>query len=516
MAFSFNELSPALFEAVSSLGYEDPTEIQSRAIPVLLHGDSDFVGQAQTGTGKTAAFCLPLLEKIDYGRKGVQALILSPTRELANQINEELKKFSQNTKLKTAIVYGGVGYRQQIDEMRKAHIVIATPGRAIDHIEKGYLKLSKCNYVVIDEADEMLNMGFIEDVEKIIDETPENVIRWMFSATMPPAILKLVNEKLNSPQMVQVKKKTLSNENVVQNFFELNRRDFLKALKVIILSEEDFYGIVFCETREETRQFAEKLATLGKRVAALHGDLNQQQRDQAMKAFKDRRLDILVCTDVAARGLDVSQVTHVINMGLPRNHDSYVHRIGRTGRAGQKGVAISLISPNEFRNLKSIERLTNQRMVRYELPKASMIKKNKITVELERMNATKDAIVERGQEFSVDESYEEFSEYFESLSKEEMAKLLFSYHYKKDLRVIDESIDVLKQTLIGLRSNKQAKPGRRARFKGREESRNGNSGGGSRRRNRNQRGSQSSDSSRNSSRDKSKSSSRRRPRRPRA
>jgi ATP-dependent RNA helicase DeaD len=445
MAFTFELLSDPLLRAVQDLGFTEPSEIQQRAIPILLGGETDFVGQAQTGTGKTAAFCLPLLEQIDPSKRCVQALILSPTRELAGQISKEMDRFAKYLKINTAIVYGGVGYREQIRDIERAHIVIATPGRAIDHIEKGKMDLSKTSILVIDEADEMLKMGFIDDVELIMDRISVNAQKWMFSATMPKPIIRLMEQKLDEPQIVQIKKKTLSNESVTQSFCRLQRRDFTKALKAIILSESDFYGIVFSETREETRQLHEKLTSMGERVVALHGDLSQREREIAMEQFKSRKANILVCTDVAARGLDVPDITHVINMGLPRQSDSYVHRIGRTGRAGQTGLAISFVGPKDVNNKRQIERLTRQEMQPYELPKSEIMKQRKVSTEIEKMERLKGAIKDRGDEFQIDESFGLFNEFLDDLTKEEMAKLLFSYQFNGDFRSIDEIMQNLQR-----------------------------------------------------------------------
>lgn len=445
--FSFQDLSDPIVKAVEKLGYEQPTDIQSKAIPLLLDSDGDFVGQAQTGTGKTAAFGIPLLEKLNPKRRGIQAVVLSPTRELANQIDQEIKKFSKYTNFKTTTVYGGVGYKDQIRGLRDADIVIATPGRAIDLLNRGQLALNKVNYFIIDEADEMLKMGFIEDVEILMDQVSDNVQTWMFSATMPPQIIRLIEQKLNSPEIIRTKNKTLSNESVHQMYCEIQRKDFSKALRAVLMSEKDFYGIVFCETREETKNLADKLFNLGKRVVSLHGELSQAQRDKAVEQFKNRKAEILVCTDVAARGLDISEVTHVINMGLPRKHDSYVHRVGRTGRAGQTGKAISFIDPREFRNLRMIEQLTRQKIDRFKLPKALDTKRIKIAHELDKMDGIKEAITTKGKDFAIDDSYELFQEYFQAFSKEEVSKILFSHFYKKDLRSIDESLESLERSI---------------------------------------------------------------------
>lgn len=446
MSFHFNQLSQPVEKAILGLGFVDPTEIQKIAIPKLLSGQGDFVGQAQTGTGKTAAFGLPLLEKIDLSAPGIQAIILSPTRELANQINDDLIKFSQYLSVRTATVYGGVGYRDQIASLRRAQIVVATPGRAIDLLEKGKLKLENAQFLVIDEADEMLKMGFIEDVETIMDRVSDSAERWMFSATMPKRIVNLMQDKLNAPEVVRVEKKTLSNENITQSYWNLPKKDFPKALKAILLTEKDFFGIIFCETKEETKRLAEKLSMLNKKVVALHGDLNQHQRDIAMEQFKTKKADIMVCTDVAARGLDVSQVTHVINMGLPRKSESYVHRIGRTGRAGHRGKAISFVAPDEGRKLREIERLTKQKMKSFALPKSQESKQKRVEIELDKMQALKSAIQEKQDKFNVDDSYGLFQEYFEGLSKDQVMKLLFSYNFNSEFRQIDDTLSNLKES----------------------------------------------------------------------
>lgn len=454
MEFSFNQLSDQIYKSVNKLGYSVPTEIQNKAIPFLINSDADFVGQAQTGTGKTAAFCLPLLEKLDFSQKGVQAVILSPTRELANQINEELIKFGSNTPLKTTTVYGGVGYREQLVGIHNSHIVIATPGRAIDLLTRGKLKLDSCQYFIIDEADEMLKMGFIDDVDQLLGSLPENASKWMFSATMPKEIIKLMKSKLSNPEIVRVKNKTLSSKNITQSYTYLQKKDFFKALKTILLTESEFYGIVFCETREETKSICERLLVIGEKAAALHGDLNQSQRDNAMALFKSRKINILVCTDVAARGVDVTNVTHVINMGLPRKLESYVHRIGRTGRAGNTGKAISFIAPKDSRSLKSIESLINDKLTKYNIPCSFTSKEKRINTELDKMNGLKNALIQRQENFEVDQSYDVFSNYFSELSKEQAMKLLFSYQFNRDLKEIDETISQLKQSEVS-RSRKQ-------------------------------------------------------------
>ncbi len=450
MTFTFQQLSKPLTLSVAELGFVTPTDIQAQTIPILLGDDTDFVGQAQTGTGKTAAFCLPLLEKLDTSKPGIQALIIGPTRELVNQINQDLIKFAKHLPVKTATVYGGVGYKDQISNLKTAHIVIATPGRAIDLLNSGKLHLQSSKFLIIDEADEMLKMGFIDDVETLMSSVSKQAQTWMFSATMPKPIVQLMEQKLKSPKILKETRKAIQNENISQSFCYLQKKDFTKALKTILLTEEDFFGIVFCETREETKNLSDKLSNTvaNKRIISLHGDLNQKQRDDAIDKFKTKKADILVCTDVAARGLDISLVTHVINMGLPRKLDSYVHRIGRTGRAGKSGKAISFVSPSDYRNLKFIEKMSNAKLEQFKIPCPIKSKQNKIGIELEKMQGIKKALIERGKNFSVDESFEIFNSYFTDMSKQDIVKLLFAYHFSNDLKAIDDSIETLKNSVL--------------------------------------------------------------------
>lgn len=443
MNFSFDQLSKPILKAIRDIGYKEPTNIQASAIPTLLSSQGDFVGQAQTGTGKTAAFCLPLLEKIDVNKKCVQAIILTPTRELANQINQQVIKFSKYLTVKSATVYGGVSYKEQISNLNSAHLIIATPGRAIDLINKRKLNLKNVEYFIIDEADEMLEMGFIEDVEYILSKLSPLAKKWMFSATMPKPIIRLMESKLKSPDLVRLKHDSLSKENIDQSVVLLPKKEFFKALRAIIFSETDMYGIIFCETREETKRLTTKIVDLGKTAVALHGDLNQAQRDTAMEQFKSRAVSILVCTDVASRGIDVSDVTHVVNIGLPRKSESYIHRIGRTGRAGKLGKAISFVTPNERNRLLNIERLTKQKIEKYRFPKPSESKKIKVINELNKMEAIRKAVTNKREKFDIDENFEEFDTKFEELSKKETLQVIYTHLFNKDFRKIDESLKTI-------------------------------------------------------------------------
>ncbi|MBD64834.1 MAG: hypothetical protein CME62_06485 [Halobacteriovoraceae bacterium] len=439
----FNKFLPEnINRAIAELGYKEPTEIQSQAIPMLINDPGDFVGQAQTGTGKTAAFCLPLLTRIDEDAEGIQALILSPTRELANQIQNDIKDYAKYTHIKATTVYGGVGYKQQIDGLRKSQIVVATPGRAIDLIKSGKLKLNTVHTFIVDEADEMLKMGFIEDVEMIMENFNSEVSTWMFSATMPKPILNLMQTKLHYPKVIKVEAKTLTNNSVEQTYLCLHKKDFLKGLQTILLSDTHLYGIIFCEMKVQTNELCEKLEKLGVNAIALNGDLNQKQRDQAVNLFKNRKAQVMVCTDVAARGLDISDITHVINIGLPRKHDSYVHRIGRTGRAGKKGMAITIVEPNQVDDLRKIEKLTKTKMEKYNLPSLEETKVNRVHQVLGKMQKIKTAVVQKGDDFDIDESFHQYAEYFENLNKEEVLKLMFTMQLNQDMRQLTDSFDI--------------------------------------------------------------------------
>jgi ATP-dependent RNA helicase DeaD len=362
-------LSEGVLEALAKKGFETPTEIQEKTIPLLLAGQKDIVGQAQTGTGKTAAFGLPLIEQLDESNRAVQALVLCPTRELAVQVCEEIMSFKGDKKLYAQPIYGGQSYTIQINALKRGvQIVVGTPGRIRDHIEKGTLKLNAVTHVVLDEADEMLNMGFEEEVREILKSVPEQRRMLMFSATMPSQILRLAKTFMKDYDLVEIKKQEAATEMIDQMYFEVRDRDRFEALCRIIDTEPEFYGIVFCRTKAETDDIADKLMDKGYDSEGIHGDVTQSQREIILKKFKMRKINILVATDVAARGIDVNDLTHVINYNLPQDPESYVHRIGRTGRAGKQGTAISIVSPNEMRDLMFIQRLTKSKIRKDEVP----------------------------------------------------------------------------------------------------------------------------------------------------
>ncbi len=362
-------LTGPVLRAVRDLGYETPSPIQAATIPTLLAG-RDVVGMAQTGTGKTAAFALPVLERLDISQKIPQALVLAPTRELALQVCEAFESYSAKMKgVHVLPVYGGQGYGVQLSALRRGvHVIVGTPGRIMDHLAKGTLDLSELKYLVLDEADEMLKMGFAEDVEQILAQTPKEKQVALFSATMPPQIRRLAQQYLRDPEEISIKSKTATGTNITQRYLVVSYAQKVDAL-TRILEVENFEGmIVFVRTKNETETLAEKLRARGYSAAAINGDVAQVQRERTVNQLKDGKLDILVATDVAARGLDVERISHVVNFDIPTDTESYVHRIGRTGRAGRKGDAISFITPRERYLLKSIEKATRQQPTQMQLP----------------------------------------------------------------------------------------------------------------------------------------------------
>ena len=342
-------LSAPILKAIGQLGFDTPTDIQSQAIPHLLQGDRDFIGLAQTGTGKTAAFGLPLLDHLDATDDSVQALILAPTRELGQQIAEQIDLFSKHLKgIKSVAVYGGANISTQITQLKRPrHVVIATPGRLIDLVKRKALKLDQIKYLVLDEADEMLNMGFKDELDTILEFTPDTKKTWLFSATMPREIRRMVKQYMESPFEVSVDPKTTVNANIEHKYAVVKQSDKTEAMARFLELEPDLYGVVFCRTRIDTQSLAEDLLKLGFRADALHGEMSQPQRDRVMNRFKNRDLQVLVATDVAARGIDVNDLTHVFHHSLPSEQAYYTHRSGRTARAGKKGISLAFISNRE-------------------------------------------------------------------------------------------------------------------------------------------------------------------------
>ncbi len=366
--FAELQIHPAVLQAVTEVGYESPSAIQAATIPALLAG-SDVVGLAQTGTGKTAAFAIPILSRIDTASTQTQALVLAPTRELALQVAEAFSRYGAHLKINVLPIYGGSSYVPQLAGLRRgAQVVVGTPGRVIDHLDKGSLDLSHLDYLVLDEADEMLQMGFAEDVERILADTPEYKQVALFSATMPPAIKKITTKYLHDPVEVTVTSKTQTAENITQRYFQVSYPRKMDALTRLLEVEQGDAMIVFVRTKQATEEVAEKLRARGFAAAAINGDIPQAVRERTIAALKDGSIDILVATDVAARGLDVERISHVVNFDIPHDPESYVHRIGRTGRAGRSGTALLFVTPRERHLLNSIERVTRQKLIEGQLP----------------------------------------------------------------------------------------------------------------------------------------------------
>lgn len=414
--FNDFQLSEPLSRAIAELGFEAPSQIQAEAIPLLLAGHTDFLGLAATGTGKTAAFGIPLLERLEDTR-GVQALVLCPTRELAIQVAGQLDLLGKYNGVKTVPIYGGTGYAEQLAGLRSgANVVVGTPGRVVDHITKGYLRLDKLKTLVLDEADEMISMGFQEDLETVLKAAPKDQSNiWLFSATMGPEVRHVADAYLKNPQKVQVNKTDMLPATVEQFYFKVHEYDKPDVLCKLIDAADDFYGIIFCQTKALVADVTEGLKGRGYRADALHGDIDQTGRDRVMNAFRERKISILVATDVACRGLDVKDITHVVNYSIPRELDNYVHRIGRTGRNGKPGMAFSLVTFSHRDLIGRIERMTRSRMQEGRVPTAKEIA-------LKRVGKVRAALENRGPQGRVqallDDSWKPL---LESLSKEEIS-----------------------------------------------------------------------------------------------
>ena len=361
-------LSEPTLKALKKKGFEHPTPIQALTIPALLKGDRDIIGQAQTGTGKTAAFALPLIEMLKENANGVQALVLAPTRELAIQVAAEIDSLKGDKKLNVLPVYGGQAITVQLSRLRKqVDIVVGTPGRVTDHLKRKTLKINNLTHVVLDEADEMLNMGFLTDVIEILEYTPKEKQVLLFSATMAPEILKIAKKHMGDYDILKVAQQVTC-DNVEQIYYELSPRQRFNALCRVIDHEDPFYGLVFCRTKMDTERVARKLSEFGYQADALNGDMSQSAREKILTKFKKRQITILVATDVAARGIDVQDVSHVVNFALPQEPEAYVHRIGRTGRAGKKGKAISFAGGSDRKKLVLIERKIKAKIEKSPLP----------------------------------------------------------------------------------------------------------------------------------------------------
>lgn len=431
-------LSQAIVDSLTDLGYEQPTEIQKISIPQILNSKDDLKAFAQTGTGKTAAFSLPILEQIDTSHKKTQAIILSPTRELAIQIANNINDFSKNLgDLKTIAVYGGANIEEQIRPLKRGvHIVVGTPGRTLDLIKRRVLNLQHIQWLVLDEADEMLNMGFKDELDGILESTPAQKQTLLFSATFPQEVEAIARNYMRKPKEISAGQKNVGADNVSHEFFQVTERNRYSALKRIADVNPDIYSIVFCRTRRETKDIAEKLIEDGYSADALHGDLSQAQRDYVMQKFRNKNLQILVATDVAARGLDVNDLTHVINYKLPDQTENYTHRSGRTGRAGKLGISVAIITSKERGKLKPIERKIKKDFVQKQVPSGKEICEVQLFKLIDKVHDIE--VNEKEIKDYLPDIYEKLHE----LDREELIKRFVSIEFNQFLSYYENSRDL--------------------------------------------------------------------------
>jgi ATP-dependent RNA helicase DeaD len=424
--------------AITEMGFEKPSPIQEKAIPVLLTGNDDFVGLAQTGTGKTAAFGLPLLELIDFTQKHPQALVLCPTRELCLQIAKDLEKYAKYINdVHVVAVYGGANISDQLRQIRRGvQIVVATPGRMLDIIGRKAIDFSNVKYVVLDEADEMLNMGFQEDINNILSETPDTKKTWLFSATMPKEVRRIAQNYMTNPQELTVGTKNTGNVNIEHHYYVIKARDKYAAFKRIVDYSTDIFGIVFCRTKIETQEIAEALVRDGYNADSLHGDLSQQQRDKVMKRYRDRSLQLLIATDVAARGIDVNDVTHVINFSLPDEVENYTHRSGRTARAGKTGISLSLVNVKEIGKIRRIEKIIGKQFEKKQVPQAAEVVEKQLLAMMNKIHN-----VEINEE-RIAPYLPSIMESMQDLSKEDIIKRFASLEFNRFLDYYQNAPDL--------------------------------------------------------------------------
>lgn len=431
-------LSRELTKAVELIGFETPTPIQEKAIPVLLKGHRDFIGLAQTGTGKTAAFGLPLLELVDDADKTTQALILAPTRELGLQIVSDLENFSENFKaLNIVAIYGGASISEQIRKVKRgAQVIVATPGRLIDMLGRKAVNLATVKYVILDEADEMLNMGFKEDIDDILSKTPGDKITWLFSATMPKEVRAIASNYMDNPVELTVGEKNTGNVNIEHQYMVVSEHDKYNALKRLLDFNPDIFGLIFCRTRIDTQRIAESLLKDGYNADSLHGDLNQAQRDKVMMKFRNRSVRILVATDVAARGIDVESISHVIHMNLPDEMEFYTHRSGRTARAGKKGVSIALVSTRETGKIRQIEKSLKSPFRQMPIPTGTEVCQKQLLALMRKIHEVK--VNDDEIESFLPAVYEELKD----LSKNELIKRFASIEFNRFLDYYRDAPDL--------------------------------------------------------------------------
>ncbi|MFW5830719.1 MAG: DEAD/DEAH box helicase [Prolixibacteraceae bacterium] len=478
----FNDmgLSSEIQLAIEELGFEQPTPIQEKVVPHILQDKRDLVALAQTGTGKTAAFGLPVLQQLDITQKSTQALVLSPTRELALQIAGDLETYAKHiAKTNIAVVYGGADIKKQINQLeRGAQIVVGTPGRTLDLIKRKKLKVDEIKWLILDEADEMLSMGFKDDLDAILKNSPKEKQTLLFSATMPKEIVTIANKYMNNPLEISVGKKNTGAENVEHHYYLIHARDRYIALKRIADINPNIYGIIFCRTRAETKDVADKLMQDGYNADALHGDLSQAQRDHVMARFRSKHLQMLVATDVAARGLDVNDLTHVINYNLPDDPEIYIHRSGRTGRAGKRGISITLIHLKEKGKLRQVEKSVNKKFIQQQVPSGKDICEKQLF-----------SLIDKVEKVEVnDEQIGEFMPVIYKklawLEREELIKHFVSVEFNRFLKYYENAPDInvdesrhserdFERGDRGRKRGKEGKDSRRERIGGRDRKRSG-------------------------------------------
>lgn len=459
--FSSLGLNDNLVSAIAQLGFETPTAIQEQAIPVLLSGTTDFVGLAQTGTGKTAAFGLPLLQLIDTAQRHPQALVVCPTRELCNQISADMVSFATHSRgVHIEPVYGGASITMQMRNLKKGvHIVVATPGRLIDLIERRAIDLDKVKYVVLDEADEMLNMGFRDDIDFVLKNTINRESTWLFSATMPAEVRAISRNYMDTPKEVTIGKTNSGNANIDHQYFVTSAQARFETLKRLIDFNPGMYGIIFTRTKADAQDISEMLAKAGYDIEALHGDLTQQQRDKVMARFKSKTLQLLIATDVAARGIDVDGVTHVINYELPDDIEVYTHRSGRTARAGRSGICISIVHSREMFKIRSIEKMINARFHKLDIPSGKEVCRRQFFHFIDRLMK---ADISHGEY----ETYlPDLVERFQDIPKEEILKRVAALEFNHFLKYYENAEDLNVREREGSRKDAPMQGGRRDRGK---------------------------------------------------
>ena len=443
MTFDELGLNAPLLQAIADLGFEKPSKIQEEAIPQLIAEDRDMVALAQTGTGKTAAFGFPLLQNIDENSKTTQGLIIAPTRELCLQITNEMKLYAKHMKgVRVVAVYGGANIQDQAREIsRGAQIVVATPGRMQDMMRRRMVDITKLSYCVLDEADEMLNMGFYEDITNILADTPEDKLTWLFSATMPKEVSRIAKEFMVNPLEITVGHKNEGAKNVSHEYFVVHTRDRYQALKRLSDANPNIFSVIFCRTKRDTQKVAEQLIEDGYNAGALHGDLSQNQRDLVMKSFRNRQIQMLVATDVAARGIDVDDITHVVNYQLPDEIETYTHRSGRTGRAGKTGISLVIVTKSEMRKIKQLEKILGKKFEQKTIPDGKEITQVQLFHLANSINTT-----EINNE--IDAYLPEIEEVLKDNTKEELIKKVFSVEFTRFFNYYKKSKD-LNQNAVG-------------------------------------------------------------------